>query len=63
MPWQRLVIKLEEQLSVGDDGGGEPMRFPAFKEVTFDGLNEILERLGLEHRLGEVLGMKHTHDE
>jgi hypothetical protein len=66
MPWQRMVIKLEERLSDdhdhNDDGGAPPQRFPAFKEVTFDGLKEILERLGLEQRLGEVLGMKHTQE-
>lgn len=65
LPWQRLVIKLEEELpshpaAISPDGGGDAC-FPPFREVTFDGLREILKRLDIEHRLGEVLGMhKHT---
>jgi hypothetical protein len=60
MPWQRMVSKLEERLPQEDD---TTKRFPAFKEVTFDGLKEILERLGIEHRLGEVLGLRHAPEE
>lgn len=60
MPWQRMVSKLEERLPQEDDS---TKRFPAFKEVTFDGLKEILERLGIEHRLGEVLGLRHHPEE
>ncbi len=61
MPWQRMVSKLEERLPHEDQHSTK--RFPAFKEVTFDGLKEILERLGIEHRLGEVLGLRHAPDE
>jgi hypothetical protein len=56
-----MVSKLEERLPQEDQHNTK--RFPAFKEVTFDGLKEILGRLGIEHRLGEVLGLRHAPEE
>jgi len=56
LPWQRLVVKLEEDLPHDDQV------FPAFREVTFSSLKDILEHLGLKARLGEVLGYTQTKE-